>query len=76
MPTVLIMAGWRLFFYANEKRVRRFRRGEPDHVEWIRCRVWLEVAGGRLPISDVLSMQGTSLRPHQRAQKRAFELPY
>ena len=40
MPTILIMLGWRLFFYANE-------RNEPPHVhcrkEDRECKFWLDI---------------------------------
>ena len=40
MPTILIIAGWRLFFYSNE-------RNEPIHIHaekaGMECKFWLKV---------------------------------
>lgn len=40
MPTILVIAGWRLFFYSNEKN-------EPIHIHAVKagmeCKYWIDV---------------------------------
>jgi len=45
MPTIVIVNGWRLFFYANEGR-------EPMHVHarkgGMECKYWIHIASGNV----------------------------
>lgn len=58
MPTVLIMAGWRLFFYANEGQ-------EPIHIHCRKgdreCKYWLD--GERFDLEEVYAY---NLSPRDR----------
>ena len=60
MPTVLLIAGWRLFFYANENN-------EPLHIHCrkgdIECKYWLDSAN-----FDLIEAYAYNLSPRDRRQ--------
>ena len=62
MPTVLLLLGWRVFFYANEGN-------EPIHVHCrkgdIECKFWLEVE-----TYDIQEDYAFNLSPKDRRQIR------
>ena len=62
MPTILIMRGWRLFFYSNEGT-------EPVHVHACKgeseCKMWL-----RTDIYDIEEAWSYSLSPRLRREIR------
>ena len=62
MPTALIIQGWRLFFYMNE-------RNEPPHIHVrkgdIDCKFWLKVEA-----YDIEEVYGYNLSPRTRRQIR------
>ena len=62
MPTILILLGWRLFFYANEGN-------EPIHVHCrkgdIECKYWLNVDN-----FDIQEADSYGMSPSDRQQIR------
>jgi hypothetical protein len=58
MPTVLLIRGWRLFFYANE-------RNEPPHIHArkgdVECKYWLQPE-----TFDIEEVYGYNLSPANR----------
>ena len=58
MPTILLIRGWRLFFYANE-------RNEPPHIHARKgdaeCKYWL-----RADAFDIEEVYGYNLSPANR----------
>jgi hypothetical protein len=67
MPTILILLGWRLFFYANEG-------DEPIHVHCkkgeMECKYWLDVES--FDISEAYAYQ-MSPRAKREVRKIIFE---
>ena len=59
MPTILIVSGWRLFFYANE-------RNEPAHVHCQKgnaeAKYWLDTNGYDISESHSYNMSPTDRR--------------
>lgn len=62
MPTILMVSGWRFFFYANE-------RNEPIHVHarkgGMECKYWLKPA-----VFDVVEAFAYAMSPKDRRQVR------
>ena len=62
MPTILLLLGWRLFFYANEG-------DEPRHVHCkkgdMECKYWLD-----LDSFDIREAYGYNLAPRARKEIR------
>lgn len=67
MPTILVMAGWRLFFYANEGH-------EPIHVHCrkgeLECKYWLYPE--RFDIEEAYAYNLTP-RDHREIKKIIFD---
>ncbi len=62
MPTILLIRGWRLFFYANE-------RNEPPHIHVRKgdteCKYWLHVE-----LFDIEEVYGYNMSPADRRMIR------
>lgn len=70
MPTILIMLGWRLIFYANE-------RNEPIHVhcrkgdaEW---KYWLDLEGSEITQAHAYNMTPADKRTVRRIIFQHFD---
>ena len=67
MPTILMILGWRLFFYANEGR-------EPIHVHCrkgdMECKYWLKSDTFEIEAAFAFNM---SARDHREIRKIIFE---
>lgn len=67
MPTILVLLGWRLFFYANEGN-------EPIHVHCregdMECKFWIDI--GEIDIREAYSY-GMSSRDRKQIRRMIFE---
>ena len=67
MPTILMLSGWRLYFYANE-------RNEPAHIHCrkgdMECKYWLD--SGVFDIREAYSY-GMSPRDKREIRKIIFD---
>jgi hypothetical protein len=63
MPTILVLLGWRLFFYANE-------RNEPIHVHCrkgdVECKYWIRTMAG-------ISKEALDMGRHHKIEKVTIE---
>lgn len=70
MPTILLVLGWRVFFYANE-------RNEPIHVHCRKgdkeCKYWLDVKNFDLRESYVYGMSVKDIREIKKILFEHFE---
>ncbi len=70
MPTILMIAGWRIFFYSNEKN-------EPIHVHCrkgdMECKYWLDTDNFSIDIAYSYNMSSVGNRQIRKIIYEHFE---